>query len=340
VTGSKGVAPETHVAPADARLWRYPEWNRLTVSSNSKFQLSNKFDLTTVLWLDNFEQKIETYSDLSFSSVTESQQDKDLTFGGRASIGYTINESNSLLGVVNFSTTAHNEKISNNSGSQVSDYDYSQNFLSTGLEYSYRYEGFNLLAGGVFDVSMINKTGAFSQYGNTSASSPGFFASAAYEVSPGWEVFAGVTYRKRFPSLRESFSGALNRFKANPDLKPETGTLTDFGVKFGKNDLTLKLSGFYNTYSDLISQIRLTTAQDPQRRRMRVNLADATIIGAELVFDYRPASFIGLSGNLTYMDARGKADGVNEDKLDNKPEVLGGITVDLKPVNRFGISLE
>jgi iron complex outermembrane receptor protein len=340
VTGSKGVAPETHVAPADARLWRYPDWNRVTVSSNSKFKLNSKLDLTTVFWWDNFGQKIETYSDLSFSKITESQRDRDITLGGRASLIYKLNENHSLLGVVNFSATSHNEIILNASGGQISDFDYSQNFLSSGLEYSYRYEGFSILGGGVFDLSMINKTGAFSQYGNTNASAPGVFASAAWEVSPGWEVFAGVTYRNRFPSLRESFSGALNRFKANPDLKPEKGTLTDFGVKFGRNGLTLKLSGFYNIYSDLISQIRLTAAQDAQRRRMRINLADATIIGSELVFEYKPSTFMGISGNLTYMDARGKADGVVEDKLDNKPEVLGGVTIELKPVNRIGISLE
>ena len=340
VTGSKGVAPETHVAPADARLWRYPDWSRVTVSSNSKFKLNSKLDLTTVFWWDNFGQKIETYSDLSFSKITESQQDRDITLGGRASLIYKLNENHSLLGVVNFSATSHNEIILNASGGQISDFDYSQNFLSSGLEYSYRYEEFSILGGGVFDLSMINKTGAFTQYGNTSTSAPGVFASAAWEVSPGWEVFAGVTYRNRFPSLRESFSGALNRFKANPDLKPEKGTLTDFGVKFGRNGLTLKLSGFYNIYSDLISQIRLTAAQDAQRRRMRINLADATIIGSELVFEYKPSTFIGISGNLTYMDARGKADGVVEDKLDNKPEVLGGVTIELKPVNRIGISLE
>ncbi|MBK8661860.1 MAG: TonB-dependent receptor [Ignavibacteriales bacterium] len=340
VTGSKGVAPETHVAPADARLWRYPDWNRVTVSSNSKFKLNSKLDLTTVFWWDNFGQKIETYSDLSFSKITESQQDRDITLGGRASLIYKLNENHSLLGVVNFSATSHNEIILNASGGQISDFDYSQNFLSSGLEYSYRYEEFSILGGGVFDLSMINKTGAFTQYGNTNASAPGVFASAAWEVSPGWEVFAGVTYRNRFPSLRESFSGALNRFKANPDLKPEKGTLTDFGVKFGRNELTLKLSGFYNSYSDLISQIRLTTAQDAQRRRMRINLADATIIGSELVFEYKPSTFIGISGNLTYMDARGKAVGVVEDKLDNKPEVLGGITIELKPFNKIGISIE
>ncbi len=340
VTGSKGVAPETHIAPSAARLWRYPEWNRMTISSNSKFRLSNKFDLTTVLWLDNFGQKIDTYSDLTFSSVTEQQQDKDLTFGGRGSLGFSINENHSFLAVVNYSSTAHNEKIFNGSGSQTSDLDYSQNFLSLGLEYSFRYERFSILAGGVYDLSMINKTGAFSQYGNTSSSAPGFFISTSWEVSPGWEVFAGVTYRNRFPSLRESFSGALNRFKANPDLKLEKGTLTDFGVKFGRNGLTFKLSGFYNSYSDLISQIRLTTAQDPQRRRMRINLADATILGTELVFDYKLSSFAGVSGNLTYMDARGKADGVTEDKLDNKPGILGGITIELKPLNRIGVSIE
>ncbi|MCC6638452.1 MAG: TonB-dependent receptor plug domain-containing protein, partial [Ignavibacteriaceae bacterium] len=131
VTGSKGVAPETHVAPADARLWRYPDWSRVTVSSNSKFKLNSKLDLTTVFWWDNFGQKIETYSDLSFSKITESQQDRDITLGGRASLIYKLNENHSLLGVVNFSATSHNEIILNASGGQISDFDYSQNFLSS-----------------------------------------------------------------------------------------------------------------------------------------------------------------------------------------------------------------
>ncbi|MBN8546834.1 MAG: TonB-dependent receptor [Ignavibacteria bacterium] len=340
VSGSKGVAPETHIATADARLWQYPDWQRLTVSSNSRFKISGKWDLTAVLWLDNFGQTIETFSDLNYNKVNETQKDKDLTLGGRMSSTFRVNENHSFTGVLNFSATGHNEKITNSSGVQTSEYDYSQSFLSTGIEYAFREENFSLLAGGLLDVSMINKTGAFTQYGNTSANAPGFFFSGSYSFSHEWEIFAGVTIRNRFPSLRESFSGALNRFKANPDLKPEKGTLTDFGVLFRRESITLKLSGFYNSYKDLVTQIRLTAAEDPQRRRMRVNLADATILGTEFVFDYRISQFLGIEGNLTWMKATGKADGVNEDKIDNKPELLGGININVKPFHRGGITLE
>ncbi|GJQ33478.1 MAG: TonB-dependent receptor [Ignavibacteriaceae bacterium] len=340
VSGSKGVSPETHIPTADARLWRYPEWHRLMISSNSKFKLSSKTDLTAVLWFDNFGQKIDTYSGLDFATVSESQKDKDVSFGGRLSSSYRINEQHALTGVFNFQTTSHNEGIFNSGNTQTSDLDYTGSLLSAGLEYSFKLDGFSVVAGGLFDLDMKGKTGAFAQYENTNTSAPGLFASASYMLSENWEVFAGVTYRNRFPSLREQFSGALNRFKANPDLKPEKGTLTDFGFIYSDGPIRVKLSGFYNSYTDLITQIRLTAAQDPQRRRMRVNLADARIIGAEAVFSWKPSRVFALDGNITWMDAKGKADGVSEDKIDNKPEVLGGLSIEVRPIRQLGISLE
>ncbi len=340
VSGSKGVSPETHIPTADARLWRYPEWHRLMISSNSKFRLSAKTDLTAVLWFDNFGQKIDTYPGLDYATVSESQKDKDVTFGGRLSSSYRINDQHALTGVFNFQTTSHNEGLFNAGNTQTSDLDYTGSLLSAGVEYSFRVDGFSIVAGGLYDLDMKGKTGAFTQYENTNTSAPGLFASASYILSENWEVFGGLTYRNRFPSLREQFSGALNRFKANPDLKPEKGTLTDIGFIYGNGALRLKLSGFYNTYTDLITQIRLTAAQDPQRRRMRVNLADARIIGTEAVLSWKPSRFFALEGNITWMDAKGKTDGVTEDKIDNRPELLGGISFEVKPISHLGISLE
>lgn len=340
VSGSKGVSPETHIPTADARLWRYPEWQRLMISSNSKFRLSHRADLTAVLWFDNFGQKIDTYTGLDFAKVSESQKDKDVTFGGRLSSSFRIDEHHAISGVFNISATSHNEGIFNAGNTQTSDLDYTGSLLSGGVEYSYNTEDLTLLAGALYDLDMKGKTGAFAQYENTNTSAPGLFASVSWSISEQWEVFGGVTYRNRFPSLREQFSGALNRFKANPDLKPEKGTLTDIGFIYSNNGLRVKLSGFYNTYTDLITQIRLTAAQDPQRRRMRVNLADARITGAEAVFSWKPSRLFSIDGNLTWMDAKGKSDGVTEERIDNKPEVLGGFSIEVRPIRQLGISLE
>lgn len=340
VSGSKGVSPETHIPTADARLWRYPEWHRLMISSNSKFKLSHRSDLTAVLWFDNFGQKIDTYTGLDFAKVSESQKDKDLTLGGRLSSSYRIDEHHAVTGVFNISTTSHNEGIFNAGNTQTSDLDYTGSLLSGGVEYSYNTEYLTLLAGALYDLDMKGKTGAFAQYENTNTSAPGLFASVSYSISEQWEVFGGMTYRNRFPSLREQFSGALNRFKANPDLKPEKGTLTDIGFIYNNNGLRVKLSGFYNTYTDLITQTRLTATQDPQRRRMRVNLADARITGAEAVFSWKPSCLFTIDGNITWMDAKGKSDGVTEERIDNKPEVLGGISIEVRPLRQLGISLE
>jgi outer membrane receptor protein involved in Fe transport len=70
----------------------------------------------------------------------------------------------------------------------------------------------------------------------------------------------------------------------------------------------------------------LSAEEDELRRRMRVNVGKAEIIGTELGFDWAISSNIKLSGFLTYMSAKGENNGEELEHLDNKPELLGGLS--------------
>jgi len=338
--GSKAVIPETDQKPSKTRYWRYPDQQRIIISSNSKFRLSGKQDLTAVLWFDNYGQQIDSYTDLTYSKINEVEKDLDRTFGGRLSSTYSIDEANAITGVFNFSTSNHNEKLSDKNGVQTSDLDFSESLLSAGVEYSFKKDAFSLLAGALYDMDIKGKTGAFTEYENTKSSSPGAFASLSYTLSNNWEVYGGFTYRNRFASLREGFSGALGKMKPNPDLKPEKGTLTDVGFIYNAAGVRVKLSGFYNLYSDLMVQITLPASEDPLKRKMRVNLADARIVGFETVYDFQLSRHFNLHGNFMYLSAKGKNDGETEDVIENKPEILSLIAFEAKPIKELSILVE
>jgi len=140
--------------------------------------------------------------------------------------------------------------------------------------------------------------------------------------------------------MRESYTGGLNSFIVNPNLKAETGLLSELGVLF-KNDIAMfKLSGFYTGYVNMITRIRLSKEVDSLRRRMRINLTEAYVYGTVLDFGIYPAKGLKISGNLTYMISKGKEVEIEKDWLDNRPAISGGLFVNYALMSGFYVTLE
>jgi iron complex outermembrane receptor protein len=321
LTGEKGVAPEAHIE--SARFWRYPEWSRMLISSNFEHQFSKSGNsiLRGTLWFDDFSQQINTYNSTKFDTITAVQNDKDNTIGARLAFFQKLTKNQNLNLVVNGFHTKHEEIIDEKAPDN-----FSQNTMNAGIEYNIEMNNMKIGIGGAYDYNETPETGLFAEYAGLSSSDYAAFVNANYDLTSEMMLFANLSRRTRFPTMRESFSGALNRFKVNPDLLPESGLLTEIGFGYSISDLTLKLSGFANFYENLISQVTLSAEEDELRRRMRVNVGKAEIIGTELGFDWAISSNIKLSGFLTYMSAKGENNGEELEHLDNKPELLGGLS--------------
>jgi iron complex outermembrane receptor protein len=92
-------------------------------------------------------------------------------------------------------------------------------------------------------------------------------------------VHAGLSRRGRFPSLRESYSEALDRFVPNPELSPEHLVSLEGGLttRLGSGDL--QVVGFHNRLTDAIRRITL-----PGGMRQRVNSDELVSTGLEVLF--------------------------------------------------------
>lgn len=318
---NKGTPPETF-AGDDARFWIYPERNRLAITFNGIHSFSEDLYIKGTFWHDIFTQEINGYTGIDYKNINETQKDKDVTSGTRLSLNYNIAEDNSLSLVFNGFTTNHKQSVNIDPETE-----YSQNTISTGLEYWGNFDMFEIKAGIGLDYNSTPKTGVFKEAEGTSQSDFAAFLNLKFLLTENFAVFAGSGRRTRFPSMREQYDGALNKFKTNPDLKAESGLLNEVGVIYTRDKIDFKATAFYNIYEGLIERIRLSKEQDSLMRRMRVNYSNATIYGFDLNISYRPFANILIEGYLTFMTYSADQDGKKIDQLTQKPDWLSGFNI-------------
>lgn len=335
ITGSKGVAAETHIEPSAARFWRFPLWERTIIASNGEFSLTqdNSLVLRSTFWYDLFNQNTDSYSDMYYTQKIDKQVDKDRTGGARIAVNWSFGNNQNISYALNFYNLNHSEQIKGNSESL-----YSQNVFSNGLSYNWYGDLFDIRAGVVYDLFMTGDAGVFKEAEGKQLGDYGAFIGLKYLLTDNLVAYTNFSRRTRFPTMREAYSGALDRFVTNPDLKPETGILTEIGISQIFENFSYEIAGFASFYDDLIEQIRFTKEQDSLRRRMRVNYSKATIVGADLTIRSTPIKNAYIEANFTYLNTSGEQNGNKVEYIDNRPEFLLGIIANYK--FSFGLSIQ
>ncbi|MFH1050225.1 MAG: TonB-dependent receptor [bacterium] len=329
INTEKGVATLTEAASSDIRYWRYPEIIRDILTLNGEYLIDENINIKAVFWLDKFGQTINSYSNISLSELTQKQIDDDLTLGTRISLNYQLLENHNLILAFNGFRSEHTEEIEDIK-SNINNNVYLQITMSSGIEYRGRIGDLLLLGGIAYDYNKNPLTGVFIDYEGLSSSDYAAFLGLRYLLNDEIDFYINSSRRTRFPTMRESFSGAMNKFKVNPDLKPESGIINEFGMIYHEEEFTFELTGFASFYDDLIDQIRLSQDEDFLERKMRVNFSNATISGVEAQFKYNPANSLFFEGYLTYMYSSGENDGKTLKHLEYKPELMGLINFGYK----------
>ena len=317
----KGVGANTDTINS-SRFWRYPDRNRLITTLNAwhAFDDAKQWQLRGTVWFDKFDQTIDSYKDLTFKDLEETQKDDDNTLGARVILDFTPQTNHTVSYVLNVFSTNHDEQIDSDPTTK-----FSQLTLSTGLEYKGNFDLFSYSLGAVWDYNETPKTGIFTDNEGNNSSGIGACLSLKYDASDNFAIFGELSRRTRFPTMREQFSGALKKFKVNPDLKPETGMLAELGGILDFDNAYIKISGFANFYDDLMVQKTLSLEEDSLKRKMRYNLAKADIIGGEISIFWNPISTLNFEGYFTYMSSKAESEGKKLDHLDNKPDFISAL---------------
>ena len=329
VNGEKGVAPEGHLDPEveRVRFWRYPEW-RLTMGIlNGEAGLGAATRVRGAVWASLFDQAVAGFTSTAYDEQESGQHDDDRTAGGRLIVEHAFAPATLRLGLNALTSTHRQREVTYEDGVRVEapELTYRQGLYSAGLEAeTMPLDALTLTAGLSLDALTTPETGdkpaqdALSDYGLT--------AGAVYQLSEGWALSAALGRKTRFPTLRELFGEALDRFAINPDLRPESSVLAELGVRREGDALSGEATAFLNRTDDTIDQRHLEDG-----RRQRVNLGGSRILGVELAGALRLVRHVRLDGHLTVMDVRGYDEAGATRRLSEKPETIGRLAAAYNP---------
>jgi iron complex outermembrane receptor protein len=284
VTGfnaERGVPPEEHIAAP--RLWRYPYHTRtITSVSGSTGSFTTPLGFASIdvgAGYNSGRLKISSYNNRQYQTVTAEELGDERTTTARALLTHSLPKNASIRAAFTSADVQYTETLSPAAG-----VDYRQKMSSIGGELDVPLGARTVVSGGlVFDKTTTPETGG-REPGMQPFDATGWRGGIAHDLTGDVRLHASVSQRSRFPALRELYSGALNRFRPNPELKPETllgieGGLTMNRSFDGVPDATLQVTGFRHNLDDAVVRITLSNPT----RFMRVNRDRIQSTGAELL---------------------------------------------------------
>ena len=325
----RGIAPESDRDPAEnaPRYWRYPDITQTQLNLASELELSSRSSLRFVGWRQWFEQTIEQYTDVTYSTLRAREEDEDDTLGGRIVLTTAMAPFN--LRVVGSAQTSRHGQVDQSSplspGPRLV---YRQNLYTIGGEADVPLGAGRATLGLAYDHSANPRTGDKPEHPDRGA----LAFSAAYRVplDERWSVAASGGRRNRFPSSRELFGEALGRFLPNFDLKPEQAWLGDVELRYERPRLSAQINPFLFVARDTIAQRAVIV--DGRSLRQRFNLSGSKSFGLDTAVAAQVSDRFGLELSGTLLRARADEGAAPFRRLPQRPAYEVAAAMTLVPV--------
>jgi iron complex outermembrane receptor protein len=326
----RGIPAELGADDADARFWRYPHVSRTLAvvtagTGDRESPFSGRGDAEVSFGFDQGRTDIDAFTSSAYDELDSFENGRDRTLTLRFLGDQTLGSRGDLRCAFTLCEIRHEETIPDG------EFEYCQRLWSGGLENNWRLiesggaiDQLSLSVGGAYDLAETREAGGREPL--DADSELGGRVGLSMVVADGRTVLhAGVSRRGRFPALRELYSGALNRFAPNPDLKPENLVTMETGATTRVGDGEFQAVVFHNRLNDAVVRITL-----PDRRFMRVNRNELRSTGLELVGAYRLGR-LDLSGELTAQEVELTDTSADEThRPENLPETFGSVDARLR----------
>jgi outer membrane cobalamin receptor len=312
VDNGKGVTPER--TSSSPRFWRYPrlEKNQLIAFGRHSLDTSS---IDYSLFLARSNSRIDQFTDETYSVLDNIEDGRDRANGGRVQWSTPLTATQDVVIGLDWSQSKHlfRERASSSSFTP-----FSQILSQLAVEWHRSAGPWKLLLGAAYDHSQTPSTGTLPNPGSRND----WAATGAlnYSLSSEMSLDFSLGRKTRFPSLRESFNGALGRFVLNPDLGPETAVSAAIGVVGHYSDFDWEVRGFATETTDGITRISL-----PNRQFTRVNLTSSRVLGVEFGIDAKLTDWLeaGIEGTVLHARAQGST-GSYDDFMEYRPGVSLG----------------
>lgn len=309
--GEKGQPPSTD--PTAARYWKWPYWNKESLYFVSKTALTQHEAMKVRLYVDKFENEVDTYTNSSYSVLKTSGS-------GSVSTGRSIYNDRTQGGSLEFETTRlpfntlrlighyKQDKHEESDATSLLNTSYQDTLASLSAEDNIQLGEKWLLSLGfahheLRPDNVFSRGNAYSLPAKQTANNgqAGLF----YDLTPTTRFYATVAQKTRLPTLKDRYSARLNTYIENPGLQAEQSVNYEIGYQGSPwQGAKAEAAIFYSDIDDKIQTVYKagTSSCTASARCQMQNVGQVHSSGFELGLRSPVTSWLDLGGNFTYLD--------------------------------------
>ena len=291
------------------RYWMWPYWMKESIYLVGRDAITSQGTLRWRVFNDTFRNSLSSYDDGSFTTHTRpyafyGSVYNDYSYGGNADFEWNWNDQHTTRIASHFKRDVHRE-FQAIPPIPVMHLDIPT--YDVAIEHEWRvWSGFSLTPSYSFmwqpeqtvHVYNTNLKSYSPVTTDRSTANNGQWV-ANYQVQESTSVFAGVSEKTRFPTIKERFSGGLGSAVPNPALKPESALHVEVGAEQKGSNWSARLALFQSRLHDAVQQVSLapTACSAPPCTELE-NVGRQRNRGFELTGNYSPIETLHLSGEV------------------------------------------
>lgn len=334
----KGIAPESHLASGN-RFWRYPQHRLVQGNLHADIDFSPRVNLAASAWVQDFRQTIDQYTDATYATVRDREEDEDRTYGTRGILTSRLGDRSQVALSYNLLISTHVQRDTRLDDGALPPslppwFTYRQRAMSFGADFEHHFTDALVgeLGGGV-DWLAYTRTG--DKPSIPEFVEPTVHGGLGYDLSDQWRLRIGAGYKTRSPTMRDLFGVALNRFLLNPDLTAEHVTNVEVAAEWTGANASLAVIPFAQFVDNTIDQRNVGAL------RQRINLRGSEIFGIEINGVVKLSEEWTVTGSLTASQVRRLRSTATESvHLAEKPALLAGLSIDYTGPSGFEAGVE
>lgn len=313
----RGVPPELHLE--EPRLWRYPRQRRAvaiaSAGSGARATAWGHGSVRASVGLNAGTSRVEAFGTPAYDEVVDTEDGDERTATARV-VGEHAFPAATLRLAATVAEVRYDETLGDAAPSR-----YRQRLWSVASELGVPVGPDVELVGGVAtDGADTPESGGRESLGRLTRL--GGRVGLAARVPGDVRLHVSASQRARFPALRELYSGALDRFAPNPQLRPETLLGVEAGATRAWGAFELQGTLFRHGLRDAVVRTTL-----PDRRFRRENRSEIRSAGVELFAGWRGARGHALLADVTAQRVRlrDRAAGGPLRFAEHQPELRAGL---------------
>ena len=279
-----------------ARYWRFPKWDRSTLSAGGFTSLGGDAVLRFRTFYVNYINTLDWFNDPAMTVLSSSSTYDNDSYGGFALAEVPAGNRNIVKGSLLYQRDI--ARIQDNTGLPWTK--YSQGTMSGGIEDEFVLASQWRVIGGL-SLDSIDK-----YRGGKNNTSLNPLIGLKFTPNENLDFHVSFARKSRFPSMRSLYSTS----SGNPDLLAESGTSFEFAATWN-GPVFVTGTVFFNRFRNFIDTVTLESGIRQYR-----NVGQAHIDGFEVQAQKR-LSWLDATVNDTYLDPRNDTD---ERPLDAQPK--------------------